>query len=96
MLNQILEQAKADMFDVINEGTPTDVRNLLEAQLTTAFTAGVKKGVEDEKERVREIINKLDYSTTDDFIYTHDPMEHKKVDLIVKEDLLSELNKQEK
>jgi hypothetical protein len=93
MLNQILEQAKADMFDAINEGKPTDVRNLLEAQLSTAFTAGVKKGVEEEKERVREICSKLDkdetkvfYEEQEEFISYNQALS----------DLLSELNKQER
>jgi hypothetical protein len=86
MLNQILEQAKADMFDAINEGKPTDVRNLLEAQLSTAFTSGVKKGVEEEKERVREIIKQID-----DENWTQLSTKQR-----IKTYFLSELNKQEK
>jgi hypothetical protein len=39
-LSQLIDQNLADIADVINEGTPTDIRNLIKAQTEIAYQAG--------------------------------------------------------
>jgi hypothetical protein len=101
MLNQILEQAERE-FDTkykkartrlsfLASGARDEIKQFYSSQLTTAFTAGVKKGVEEEKERVR---NKYDLIRIRGGVcgLNHD----EKIYNLALSDLLSELNKQEK
>jgi hypothetical protein len=93
MLNQILEQAERE-FDTkykkartrlsfLASGARDEIKQFYSSQLTTAFTAGVKKGVEEEKERVISMIKNMPIETVGNSSKTIDQ-------------ILSELNKQEK
>jgi hypothetical protein len=104
MLNQILEQAEKEIGEAVGEASmcwtelpqgtfESDRAKKIVERLKALFTAGVKKGVEEEKERVREICSKLDkdetkvfYEEQEEFISYNQALS----------DLLSELNKQER
>ena len=45
-LKQLINQNLADIADVVNEGKPTDIRNLVEAQTRIAYEAGRKEIME--------------------------------------------------
>ena len=45
-LKQLIAQNLADIADVVNEGKPTDIRNLVEAQTRIAYKAGLEKAKE--------------------------------------------------
>lgn len=52
-LDYLIAQNLADIADVVNEGKPTDIRNLVEAQTKIAYNAGL----ETERERITELLN---------------------------------------
>ena len=44
-LDILIAQNLADISDAVNEGTPTDVRNLVEAQTKITYQAGLEEGM---------------------------------------------------
>jgi predicted Zn-ribbon and HTH transcriptional regulator len=41
-LSQLIDQNLADIVDAVNEGTPTDIRDLIKAQTEIAYQTGQK------------------------------------------------------
>jgi hypothetical protein len=101
-LGLLIAQNLADIDDTIENGLPKDIRNLVEAQTKIAYEAGVKKGVEEEKERIIKIIEGSRFSSFYPMVIDRRPTcDNESCSAIgaynqALSDLLSELNKQEK